>query len=683
MTSEFRHHPDTDFEPVDSLTAGQARKQAEALREGLRHHDYLYYVKNAPEISDATYDALLRRLQELEDAYPDLQRDDSPTQRVGAEPVEALGKVQHAAPMLSLEAVLEGDAVREFLRRIGEQGDGAPRLDLEPKFDGFSVELVYADGELQTGSTRGNGEQGEDITRNLRTVRAIPLRLRGDDPVPGRLAVRGEVFLPRQAFTDLNRERVQRGEEAFANPRNAAAGMMRQLDSRKLAGIAFDAFFYQLLAVDGEAPSTHADMLAQFRQWGLPTCPLNQTGADFDAVRDYHQRLAERRDELDYEIDGVVIEVDDLRLRERLGVRTRNPRWAVAWKFAPREEVTRIDDIVVQVGRTGILTPVALLQPVDVGGVTVSRATLHNQDEIERKDIRVGDKVRLVRAGDVIPEVAERVKEPGRKREEPFSMPDECPVCGTSLVRQGAYVVCPAGLACQAQLVGHLTHYADRDAMDIDHLGEKTAHRLAESGLVSDLADLYTLAPEDIEQLEGFAERSARQLHDAIQGSLEPRLDRFLYALGIRHVGRRAARLLARRFRDLDALLEVEAGAVEAIPGLGPEIARSVADFFADAGNREVLARMREHGLEIGRMPRQRSSLQGKTFVFTGALQHHTREEAKELVESRGGRATSSVSGETDYLVVGEEPGSKLGQAREHDVEIIDEDAFEALLEED
>lgn len=681
--ADYRHDPDTEFDPVDSLSAEQARAQAEALREGLRHHDYLYYVKNAPEISDATYDALMRRLQDLEDAHPDLRRADSPTQRVGAEPVDALGKVEHAAPMLSLEAVLEAQAVREFVDRVAERAEGQPRLDLEPKFDGFSVELVYLDGELETGATRGNGEQGEDITLNLRTVRAIPLRLRAGDDVPKRLAVRGEVFMPRQAFTDVNRERVQRGEEPFANPRNAAAGMMRQLDSRKLAGMPFAAFFYQLLAIEGDAPASHAELLERFADWGLPICPLNAAGDGFDAVRDYHARLAERREELDYEIDGIVIEVDDLALRERLGVRTRNPRWAMAWKFAPREEVTRVEDIVVQVGRTGILTPVALLQPVDVGGVTVSRATLHNQDEVQRKDIRVGDKVRIVRAGDVIPEVQERVKEPGRKRHDPFAMPDACPVCGTTLTHQGAYVVCPAGLACQAQLVGHLTHYADRNAMDIDHLGEKTARRLAESGLVDDLADLYTLEPGGIEQLEGFAGRSAKQLHDAIQGSLEPRLDRFLYALGIRHVGRRAARLLAQRFDELEALMEAKADDVAAIPDLGPEIAGSVADFFADAGNREVIARMREHGLEVAGMPRQRRNLEGKTFVFTGSLERHTRQEAKDLVETHGGRATSSVSGQTDYLVVGEGPGSKLDEASEHEVEIIDEDAFEALLEED
>jgi DNA ligase (NAD+) len=680
---DYKHDPDTDFAPPNDLSVEQAAEQAEALRSGIRHHDYLYYVRNAPEISDAVYDRLLRRLQALEQAFPSLRRDDSPTRRVGAEPVSGLDEVEHAAVMLSLEAAVDGDAVRDFVNRVGEDAGGRPRLNLEPKFDGFSVELVYVDGRLRTAATRGNGEQGEDITHNLRTVRAIPLRLRAEAEPPQRLAVRGEVFMTRRAFTEVNRRRVERGDDAFANPRNAAAGMMRQLDPRKLAGVPFDAFFYQVLAIDGPLPATHAEVLARLDDWGLKTCPLNACGSDYAAVRDYHRRLAARRDALDYEIDGIVVEVDDLDLRRTLGARSRNPRWALAWKFAPREEVTRIDDIVVQVGRTGILTPVALLQPVDVGGVTVSRATLHNADEVRRKDVRVGDKVRLVRAGDVIPEVASRVKTPGRKRAQPFRMPAQCPVCATELVRQGAYVVCPAGLSCAAQLVGRLCHYAGRDAMDIDHLGEETARRLVDSGLVEDLADLYTLDVDDIEGLEGFAARSARQLHDAIRGSLAPRLDRFLYALGIRHVGRRTARLLARRFGGLDALLMVSADAVEAVPGLGPEVAGSVADFFADRVNRGVIERMRERGLAVRAMPHTQRDLDGLTFVFTGALDRRTRDEAREQVESRGGRATSSVSGETDYLVVGDDPGSKLDEARRRQVEILDEASFEKLLEGD
>lgn len=679
---DFKRQPDTSFRPPGELSEDQAREQADALREAIRHHDYLYYVKNAPEISDATYDALFRRLQELEESFPDLRSEDSPTQRVGAEPVDALEKVEHAAPLLSLEAVLEADEAQAFVRRVTERADGTPRLDLEPKFDGFSVELVYLDGRLKTGSTRGNGEQGEDITRNLRTVRTLPLKLRAEGDPPGRLAVRGEVFLPRDAFTAVNKDRVERGEEPFANPRNAAAGMMRQLDSRKLAGIPFDLFFYQMLEIEGAAPTTHKGILERFADWGLKTCPLNETGEGFEAVRDYHQRLAARRDDLDYEIDGIVVEVDDLGLRRILGERTRNPRWALAWKFEPRREITRIENIVVQVGRTGILTPVALLKPVDVGGVTVSRATLHNEDEVHRKDVRVGDKVRIIRAGDVIPEVQERVKEPGRARGGPFEMPRQCPVCGTDLAREGAYVVCPAGLACAAQLVGHLTHYADRDAMDIEHLGEKTARQLVEEGLVKDLADLYALGAQDIERLDGFAERSARQLHDAIQGSLEPRLDRFLFALGIRHVGRRASRLIAQRFEQLDAVIGIAGEEVERIPGIGPEIAGSVAGFFADQRNRQVIERLRGHGLKVRPMPRMKKDLNGMTFVFTGSLEHHTRDQAKDLVETRGGRARSGVSGETDYLVVGASPGSKLSQARQQGVEILDEDAFERLLQE-
>jgi DNA ligase (NAD+) len=422
-------------------------------------------------------------------------------------------------------------------------------------------------------------------------------------------------------------------------------------------------------------------VLRQFTDWGLKICPLNSTGKDFAAVRSYHHRLGERRDDLDYEIDGIVVKVDDLALRQELGVRSRSPRWALAWKFPPREEVTRIEDIAVQVGRTGILTPVALLQPVDLGGVTVSRATLHNEHEVHRKDVRVGDKVRVIRAGDVIPEVETRVKEPGRKRSEPFRMPDTCPVCGTALTRNGAYVVCPAGLACKAQLVGHLTHYADRDALDIAHLGEKTAERLVDSELVADLAELYELKVDDLQGLSGFAEKSAQQLYEAIQGRLNPRLDRFLYGLGIRHVGRHAARQLAQAFRDLDSLIDATADEIEAIPELGPELAASVTDFFSDDQNQYVLRRLRRYGLKVQPMPERRTDLEGKTFVFTGSLEGYTRDEVKDRVEERGARATSSVSGETDYVVVGDAPGSKLTEARDRGIEILDEAAFEKLLE--
>lgn len=681
---DFKHDPDTDFRPVDALSEDAAAEEAAALREGIRHHDYLYYVKASPEISDAVYDRLFERLQDLEAAFPALRTEDSPTQRVGAEPVDELTRVQHSAPMLSLESVREAEDVSAFLRRLANALDTqAPQLALEPKLDGLSVELVYEDGALSGGATRGDGESGDDITHNLRTLRALPLKLRDGGGLPTRLAVRAEVLMPRSGFTALNRERVERGEDTFANPRNAAAGLMRQLDPQQVAGRPLTLFCYEVLELRGrDAPDSHREMLGLLADWGLPTCPLNRAAQGLDDVRAYHDELAEQRDSLDYDIDGVVIKLDARGPRTELGTRARSPRWALAWKFPPREEVTQLEDIAVQVGRTGILTPIALLAPVDVGGVTVSRATLHNADEVARKDVRPGDRVRVVRAGDVIPEIAERVDTPDSGRAEQFSMPQECPVCGTGIVREGAYHRCPAGLACNAQLIGHITHYAERDALDIEGLGEETARLLVERGLVHDLADLYGLGADDIEALPGFAATSARKLVAAIEGAREPDLARFLYALGIRHVGRRVAGSIARACGSLEAAADADADRLERIPEIGPEIARSVAGFFAAEDNRRVLARMREAGVDVqpADTGERSEALAGKTFVFTGSLDGYTRDEAQAAVEARGARATSDVSSETDYLVVGADPGSKRERAEEAGVEILDEDGFEALL---
>jgi len=680
---DFKHKPSTDFRPVAELDGEAARAEAEALRDGIAYHDDRYYVQDAPEISDATYDRLFRRLEELEAAFPQLAVADSPTKRVGAEPVSALGKVRHVTPMLSLNAVLEESELDGFARFIErETGERGLRWSLEPKLDGLSVEVVYEDGAFAYGATRGNGEVGEDITHTLRTIRAVPLRLQGSPP-RGRLAVRAEVFMPLAGFLALNRRRIERGEEAFANPRNAAAGTMRQLDPRFAAERPLDIFFYELLAAEGDLPETHGETLGRLADWGLKTCPLNAMGAIEDAVG-YRLGLAAQRDELDFEIDGVVLKLDRRDLRERLGVRERSPRWALAWKFPPREEITTLEEIAVSVGRTGTLTPLALLQPVDVSGVTVSRATLHNAGEVARKDVRPGDKVRIYRAGDVIPEVRERIDEPGRKRAAPFEMPTSCPVCGAEVVREGAYHLCPAGLSCEAQLIGRIQHYASRDALDIDHLGEKTARQLVKRGLVRDLADLYRLSAAMLEGLDGFAARSASQLYKAIQASKEPRLDRFLYALGIRHVGTRTAKLIAAELGTFEAVMGAEAERFDAIRDIGPEIAASVAQFFAEEANREVLERMRQAGVAVQPMPESDRDrpLAGKRFVLTGRLERYTRKEAATRIEALGGRVLSSVSGETDYLVVGEDPGSKRDQAREQGVEILDEGGFEALLAE-
>ncbi len=682
---DFKKNPRTDFKSIKNMTLEEARQEVEALREGIEYHNYLYYVKNQPVISDALYDKLFRRLQELEEAFSDLQSETSPTRKVGAPPVDRLKKVKHTAPMLSLNSALSEKEAEDFDKFI-RRNLGLERVAyvLEPKFDGFSVEVVYRDGVFEYGATRGDGETGEDISENLKTIRSLMLRLQQPEgeKLPPFLAVRGEVIMSKRAFQKLNKERVERGEVPFANPRNAAAGIMRQLDSKKVADKPLDIFFYDILRVEGMEFSSHWQELQKFPEWGLKTDVHNVKCSSLEEVKAYREKLASQREELDYEIDGIVMKLDDLRLRERLGMRERSPRWALAWKFPPKKEVTTLEDIVVQVGRTGMLTPVALLQPVDVGGVTVSRATLHNEDEVRKKDVRKGDKVRVARAGDVIPEVVERIKEPGKKRGPEFHMPKKCPVCGSDVVREGAYYFCPAGLSCPAQLIGHILHYCSRNAMNIEGLGDKIARQLVDRGMVKDVADLYRLRVEDLLELEGFADRSAQKLHQAIQRTKKARFDRFLYALGIRHVGEHVARLLAEKFGNLERLSGSTREQLEEIPGIGPEIAQSVVQFFSQEENRKVLKKLIEVGVHLEEVAVREGELplKGKTFVFTGELEKYTREQAKEIVESLGGRAASSVSGSTDFVVAGRNPGSKLEEARKRGVKVIDEAAFEKMI---
>ena len=680
---DFKKNPRTSFKDISEMTKKEARAEVEALCEGIEYHNYLYYVKNRPEISDALYDRLFRRLQELEVAFPELRSETSPTQRLGAEPIDKLKKVSHTALMLSLNAVLEEDDVARFHDFIHRQTHKKKwAYVLEPKFDGLSVEIVFEQGVFRYGATRGNGELGEDISENLKTIAPLPLRLQQTKHPPSFLAVRAEVFIPKKGFLQLNKERIERSEEPFANPRNAAAGIMRQLDPGNVAGKPMDIFFYEILAIGGKTLDSHWEALKQFPAWGLKTNLHNRRCSSLEEIKKYHQKLLNKRQTLDYDIDGIVIKLDDYGQRDQLGTRQRSPRWALAWKFPPKEEVTVLEEIIVQVGRTGILTPVALLQPVDVGGVTVSRATLHNQAEIKNKDVRPGDKVRIARAGDVIPEVVERVKQPGKKRGKPFTMPRKCPVCGSSVVKGGAYFLCPAGLSCPAQLTGRIIHYASRNAMDIPGLGDKTAKNLVRKGLVKNIADLYRLSVDDILHLEGFAHKSATQLHEGIQNTKRPRLDRFLYALGIRHVGEHVARVLSHKYGRLDPLEKADLLSLGKIPGIGSEIARSVKRFFEQQENRNVLEKLARTGLKVQPMPEaeQTRPLQGKTFVFTGTLENYTRSQAKKQVEDLGGKATSSVSGETDFLVAGKKPGSKLEDAEKYGVEIIDEAAFEKFI---
>jgi len=487
--------------------------------------------------------------------------------------------------------------------------------------------------------------------------------------------------MSKKGFAQLNRKRIEKGEDPLANPRNAAAGLMRQLDSKKVAGKPMEIVFYEILQMRGISFESHAQMLKQLPRWGLRVDEHNQQCSTLKEMEAYQQKMTEVREELDYEIDGIVIKLNDYSLRDNLGSRQRSPRWALAWKFEPEEEITRVVDIVVQVGRTGVLTPVALLEPVDVGGVTVSRATLHNQNEIHKKDIRSGDKVHIIRAGDVIPEVKERIKERGRKRSKRFSMPSKCPVCGASIYKEGAYFYCPAGLSCPAQIKGRVVHFASQGGMDIEHLGNKTSKELIEKELVHNISDLYLLSEEDIMKLEGFAQKSAKQLIDSIQSSKQISLDRFLYALGIRHVGTHIARVLAEHYHSLSKLMESDREQLEKIKEIGPQIARSIQGFFKEESNLKVIKHLQKEEVKIKPMPKRQSQpLKGKTFVFTGTLKQYNREEARQKVEELGARASSSISGRTDFLVVGENPGSKLDEAQNEKTRIIKEKEFEMML---
>jgi DNA ligase (NAD+) len=662
----------------------KAGARADELRREIRRHDYLYYVQDSPEISDTAYDRLFRELRDLEERFPELLTPDSPTQRVGGQPLDGFPTVQHAAPMLSLDS----DQTEEFLRRFDERVRrllGAERhvsYALEPKLDGLSVELVYESGVLVRASTRGDGIRGEGITENARTVRSIPLRLREEErPAPAFLAVRGELMMKLDAFEALNERLMEAGREPFANPRNAAAGSLRQLDPSVTAERPLELYAYDVLASSGTGASTQSATLDALRSWGLRVNELFDRTDEVDGVLAYHADLEARRDDLPFEIDGVVVKLDDLDAREELGATSRHPRWAFAFKFPPRTEQTRILRIVPSVGRTGAVTPIALMRPVELGGVTVSRASLHNREEVARKDVREGDLVRVQRAGDVIPQVVERIEEAGRKRRAPFRMPKKCPSCGTALEERGPFSLCPNSFGCPAQLVGRIFHFGSRAALDIEGLGEETARLLAEEGLVSRLPDLFLITAEQLVPLEGFADLSAANLVSAIRAATRPELHRFLLALGIPEVGVAVARDLAGYFGTLEALMVADEEALQDVDGVGPIMAKRIVAFFAESHNQENIQRLLEH-LEIqpavaGRVG---GSLDGLTFVFTGSLEGMSRSEAKRRVEALGAQVTGSVSARTDYVVAGDDPGSKLEKAIRLGVEVLDEEALAALL---
>lgn len=681
-SNPYKKTPFPDFRDIEEINEKTAKKEIEQLRDALEYHDHRYYIDNDPQISDSNYDELFKRLQELEKHYPRFDSELSPTRRTGAPPLDKLRKIEHAAPMLSLSSSTDEKDVSAFIKNVNKKaGNGKAEFGLEPKFDGLSVEIAYEDGKLSYAATRGDGQTGEDITENVKTIKAVPLKLRQDADYPSQLHLRGEIFLGKEAFQALNRKRMENGKEAFANPRNAAAGIVRQLDSKKVAGSGLDIYFFELIAGDGGNFKSHRDMLRQFPEWGLKTCELNRKAGSFDDVREYHKEMAGKMEDLEFEIDGVVIKLDDRHLRDDMVTRQNNPRWAYAWKFEPKKEITEVRDIIVQVGRTGIMTPVALLEPVDVGGVTISRATLHNAGMVEEKDIRKGDRVKVIRAGDVIPEIAERIKTKGKKREKPFKMPGHCPSCGTEAVKEGAYMLCPAGLSCPAQLKGRIIHFASGDAMDIRHLGEKNIEQLLDKEFVKSVADLYGLEKDELKKLEGFGEKSAKRLYNSISSSKEAELTDFIYALGIRHTGKRTAGILADKFGSLEGIKDAPYDELVNTGDIGPETAESVSHFFDNETNNKIIDELMNRGIKVHHEKKKKSSeLEGKVFVLTGELESLTREEAKNKISSLGGRATSSVSSNTDYLVVGEDPGQKREDAEDYELKILNEKEFLEMI---
>ncbi|MBW2306350.1 MAG: NAD-dependent DNA ligase LigA [Deltaproteobacteria bacterium] len=670
------------------MKSEEARERIEALREEITHHNYRYYVLDDPEISDARYDRLMRELEDLEKRFPQWQSPLSPTQRVGHPPLERFQTVTHAIPMLSLsnamdrgEVVEFDDRVRRFLRR-----KEAVEYVAEPKMDGLAVEIVYMDGNMTVGSTRGDGVSGEDVTLNLMTIRSIPTRLiqRHGVPVPRRLDVRGEVFMRREAFAELNRQRERDGEPLFANPRNAAAGSIRQLDSSVTAGRPLEIYFYGVGVVEGFRFSTQWEILETLPLWGLPVNPRIRRCASIQHAIEFYDELMEERHRFPYEIDGVVIKVNDLELQSRLGEKSRSPRWALAYKFPAHQETTRILDIRVQVGRTGALTPVAVMEPVMVGGVEVTRATLHNLDEIERKDIRIGDTVLIQRAGDVIPEIVQVIDLKRTGQERRFIMPESCPVCGFKVDRPpGEAVHRCANKNCPAQLKETIKHFCSKRAMDMDGLGDKIVNQLVDKGLVRDVSDLYHLRLEQLAGLERLAEKSGQNIVNAIEGSKQTTLARLIYALGIRYVGEHLAHVLASDYGSIHRLMEASEEELEGINEVGPQVAHSVHTFFRQESNRRVIQRLLDAGVKPSAEEARAAMehpLAGKTVVFTGTLDAFSRDEARTRVESVGGKVSSSVSAKTDFVVAGVDPGSKYLKARDLGVAILSEADFLRLL---
>lgn len=663
-------------------------QKIQKLREQLNFHNYRYYVLDDPEIPDAEYDRLLRELEKLEAEHPELITEDSPTQRVGAKPLASFDQVQHEIPMLSLGNCFSQEELDAFIKRIGDRLGSNEQIEftVEPKLDGLAVSLRYENGLLVQAATRGDGTTGENITQNIRTIPSVPLRLIGDD-VPPVLEVRGEVYMPKQGFEELNRRAAERGEKVFANPRNAAAGSLRQLDSSITATRPLEIYCYGHGSVEGwDLPATHHEILEQLKQWGLRICPEIRVVKGGEGCLEYYDDIQSRRAALPYEIDGVVYKVNRLDLQEELGFVSRAPRWAIAHKFPAQEEMTTLLDVDFQVGRTGALTPVARLEPVFVGGVTVSNATLHNMDEIERKDVRIGDTVIVRRAGDVIPEVVSSIPSRRPNNARLIEMPTSCPACGSEVIRPEGEAVarCTGGLYCPAQRKQAIKHFASRKAMDIEGLGDKLVDQLVEAELVDHVDDIFNLSVEKLAELERMGEKSAQNLVDAIEKSKQTTLARFIFALGIREVGEATALSLAQWFGDLNKLKQADVESLQKVPDVGPIVASHIHAFFTQPHNLEIIDRLIEAGVNwpvVETLPMDERPLDGMTFVLTGTLSTMTRDEAKQKLQAMGAKVSGSVSKKTSAVVAGEKAGSKLDKAESLGVRILDEDALQRLLD--
>ena len=667
------------------MTREEAKKRIEELRELINYHNYRYYVLNDPVISDAEYDELFRELVELEEKFPEFITPDSPTQRVGAPVQEGFKPVSHSIPMLSLQDARNEAELRDFDARVKRflelPANAKVEYAAEPKYDGLSCEIVYRNGVLEVASTRGDGFVGEDVTANVKTIKTVPLRLiKGEVPIPSYIEVRGEVVIPKREFEKLNKKLLEMGEKPFANPRNAASGSLRQLDPSVTASRPLDFIAWGVGRVEGLSFKKHSEVLEALSKLGFKVASPIKVSTGIEGIIEFYRELENKRDEFEYELDGVVVKVNELELWERLGTTARSPRWAVAAKFKPRQKTTRIVDVVYQVGRTGAITPVAILEPVEIGGVIVSRASLHNFDEVERLSVMIGDRVLVQRAGDVIPDVVAVIKEARTGKEKPIKPPTSCPVCGAEVVREGAYYKC-VNASCPAKLVQAIKHMASRRALDIEGLGEKTARLLVERGLVKDLADVFYLKKEDLLKLPGFAEKSAENLLKGIERAKNPPLARFIYALGIPNVGEYTAGVLAEKFKSWEKLEKATYDQLISIKGIGSETANSIVRFFKEPRNKNMLEKMFKAGVRPQSLQEiEDSPLKGKVVVFTGALKSMTRDEAKALVEKLGGKVSNSVSRKTDLLVVGENPGSKYNRALQLGIKMINEEEFLKLV---